>query len=330
MEVKRGEIYYIRYDNSTGAEMAVGRPAIVVSSDKFNETSPIVTTVFMTTSPKTAGTAVKLWTPRRQSWALCDQIQTYDKSRMGDRMCRLTKEEMDLIDEVLGMWFGLTEDQEARDDQREEEIAALKEAVMNHSVDCDYYKRAYEKVLAELVEERVARKVAEAVASRGVVAEPVKEPVEQPTEEKVDINRCSVSDLLDIGFKTEVAMKIIAGRPYLRIEDIRKVSGVTRIAYQIVAPKIVAGVVEQPVKVEKPVKAEAVVKTPKVEDGRLNINTATAKEIAEALGVSASIAYTITGYRTKHGPYKSVSDLANVKRISKVFPEKYGHLLTVG
>lgn len=327
MEVKRGEIYYIRYDNSVGAEMAVGRPAIVVSSESLCETSPIITTVFMTTSPKTGPTNVKLWSPRRQSWAMCDQIQTFDKSRLGDRMCRLTKEEMDLIEEALAGVLGMNDDREKLVDQREEEIAALKEAVMNHSVDCDYYKRAYEKVLAELVEERVARKVAEAVASRAVVEvakpEPVERPVEGPKEEKVDINRCSVSDLLDIGFKTEVAMKIVAGRPYISIEDIRKVNGVTRIAYQIAAPKIVA----VPVKVEKPVKEEQPVEAA---DERLNINTATAKEIVETLGVCSATAYTITGYRTKNGPYKSLEDLSNVKGVSKIFPKKYGHLLTVG
>lgn len=52
--------------------------------------------------------------------------------------------------------------------------------------------------------------------------------------------------------------------------------------------------------------------------GKVNINTADAKTLAEALeGVGQSKAEAIVQYRTEHGPFKSVEALANVKGIGE-------------
>lgn len=52
--------------------------------------------------------------------------------------------------------------------------------------------------------------------------------------------------------------------------------------------------------------------------GKVNINTADAKTLAEALeGVGQSKAEAIVQYRKEHGPFKSVEALANVKGIGE-------------
>lgn len=55
----------------------------------------------------------------------------------------------------------------------------------------------------------------------------------------------------------------------------------------------------------------------------ININTADAKTIdTELVGVGAKTAKAIVEYRTKHGPFKSVDDLAKVKGIGPKLIEK--------
>lgn len=55
----------------------------------------------------------------------------------------------------------------------------------------------------------------------------------------------------------------------------------------------------------------------------VNINTADAKTIDTALvGVGAKTAKAIVEYRAKHGPFKSVDDLAKVKGIGPKLIEK--------
>lgn len=52
--------------------------------------------------------------------------------------------------------------------------------------------------------------------------------------------------------------------------------------------------------------------------GKVNINSADAKTLAEALeGVGPSKAEAIVQYRNEHGPFKTVEALANVKGIGQ-------------
>lgn len=54
----------------------------------------------------------------------------------------------------------------------------------------------------------------------------------------------------------------------------------------------------------------------------VNINTATGKELREKLGVSETIAYSITGYRKKNGLFVEVSELLEVKKVTKPIFER--------
>lgn len=50
-------------------------------------------------------------------------------------------------------------------------------------------------------------------------------------------------------------------------------------------------------------------------EGKININTASADELAQLKGVGEKIAESIVQYREEHGPFKSVADLEQVKGI---------------
>lgn len=49
----------------------------------------------------------------------------------------------------------------------------------------------------------------------------------------------------------------------------------------------------------------------------LNINTATAEEMTQALGLPPAIAEKISSYRTAHGEFKSLTDLLKVEGVGE-------------
>lgn len=52
-------------------------------------------------------------------------------------------------------------------------------------------------------------------------------------------------------------------------------------------------------------------------DAKVNVNTATAKELMKVKGMNASKARAIVAYRKKHGNFKSLDELSNVKGFKK-------------
>lgn len=59
-----------------------------------------------------------------------------------------------------------------------------------------------------------------------------------------------------------------------------------------------------------------------VNDGRININTATAAELDELPGIGAAKAQAIVEYRQAFGPFRSLSDLGEVKGIGAKMLQK--------
>ena len=65
-------------------------------------------------------------------------------------------------------------------------------------------------------------------------------------------------------------------------------------------------------------------------DQPVNINTADVKTLDTVKGIGPKKAQAIVDYRTKHGPFKSVDDLANVPGIKGKTLDKMRANLTVG
>ena len=99
MNYKRGDIYYIASWPVTGSEQRSGRPAIIVSNDKGNNSSATVEVVYLTTQPKAdLPTHVSIRSLDRESIALCEQITTVSVDRIGDFKGRVTASEMTNIE----------------------------------------------------------------------------------------------------------------------------------------------------------------------------------------------------------------------------------------
>lgn len=56
-------------------------------------------------------------------------------------------------------------------------------------------------------------------------------------------------------------------------------------------------------------------------ESKVNVNKATAKELMKVKGLNAAKARAIIAYRKKHGDFKTLNDLTNVKGFNKVKPD---------
>lgn len=265
---RRGDVYYVRYDQGVGSEEAIGRPYLIVSSDAGNNTSPLLTVIPLTTSVRYLGVGIELSTPRRRSWAICNNISTLDKIRFGDYMCSLSAAEMAKIDAALVETLELPVINDKKQAEHDKQIEIMKQALQeaekkasDSSLEIEVLKKAYERVLDKLVDMRIEKDV-----SARVPVEPIKESDPEPkveirpepaqeTSELVDINRCTFDDLRALNFSTNIALNILNNRPFMDIEDLKVVPGVTRVAYGLVEKKITVGdTAEFKQKKSKPVK----------------------------------------------------------------------------
>ena len=98
----RGQIYYVYPKDYTGSEQGGGRPAIIVSNDVGNEYSQVVEVVFLTTrEKKPLPTHVAINSAKYPSTALCEQIDSVDKERIGDYINEISQAEMKNIERAL-------------------------------------------------------------------------------------------------------------------------------------------------------------------------------------------------------------------------------------
>lgn len=110
MEVYRGDIFYIQNTGyNVGSEQNSGRPAIIVSNDMGNEHAPVVSMVYLTTQQKKPLPTHVPVICKQESTALCEQIYTVSKERLGDYIRTASDEEMRQIDIALATSLGIAE-----------------------------------------------------------------------------------------------------------------------------------------------------------------------------------------------------------------------------
>lgn len=104
--MRRGEIYWVDIPNAIGHELMKDRPAIIVSCDALNDNSPVVQVVYCSASPKKElPEHITIRSTEQISMALCENVYTVDKSRVGRFVGRCTRREMEQVD--LGLLSGL-------------------------------------------------------------------------------------------------------------------------------------------------------------------------------------------------------------------------------
>ena len=359
--ILRGEVYWVSLDDSAGSEIKTGRPAVIISGDRANEMSLCVMVAFITSQGKPHPHNVSVQVNGEPRRVVCDQIRTIAKERLTRYMCTLAKSEMIRVTGALAtaMCIPLRTPESTSQEKENKEITALKAEV-------EMWKRCYDVVMTQLVElkvnsdlalrmDRVGYEYEESeetedfeeseevevvteeatavteefpVVEAPVVEEPPK--VEEP-EELVEINTCTAEDLKRCGCNPDMIRRIMDNRPYMRLDELRVVDGVTSVAYGILKHKLCC----VPVKVEEPevvVEAEEP-ETPPVEIvpalAKVNINTATIKEIANHLNVNQFYAGRITSHRNKNGKFVDLEELKIVEGLPKNFYDKYADLCTI-
>lgn len=104
----RGQIYYVYPSETVGSEQEGGRPAIIVSNDVGNEFSRVVEVVYLTTrEKKPLPTHVRISSTSRQSTALCEQIETVDKGRIGKYINEISEGELKNLEKAMLVSLGI-------------------------------------------------------------------------------------------------------------------------------------------------------------------------------------------------------------------------------
>jgi mRNA interferase MazF len=142
--VERGQIYYIRYDDSVGTEMAVGRPALVISCDETNKNNTCVV-AYLSSTPHKRNFSIKVWTGKKYSHVVCNQLQTVDARRFSDFLCKLDVKDMARVDVALGYALCLNKESAEEETEKVDDNTSL-------LLERDTYKALYEKALSKIVE----------------------------------------------------------------------------------------------------------------------------------------------------------------------------------
>ena len=99
---RRGEVYWINLDPAIGSETRKTRPGVIISNDAQNKASKRVIIAPLTSVvAKIYPFEVKVIIAGKESKAMLDQIRTVDCQRIGERLGKLSSQEMESIDKAL-------------------------------------------------------------------------------------------------------------------------------------------------------------------------------------------------------------------------------------
>lgn len=150
MEVKRGDIFFIEnrkyIEDYSVIRQDISRPAIIVSNDTGNHFSNIVEVVYLTSQDKKPLPTHCDVLCRVPSIALCEQVHTVSKDRIGDFIRTCTDREMQAVDECIKVSLGLTDS----------EVQTPAAPVANTDTvqlmtERDMYKKLYEQLLEKVI-----------------------------------------------------------------------------------------------------------------------------------------------------------------------------------
>ena len=163
-EIKRGDIYYIVSNYAEqGSEQRAGRPAIIVSNDKNNVHSEVVEVVYLTTRPKTdLPTHIDIRSAERPSIALCEQVNSVSKERLGMFVGHCTETEKAMLDAALMISLGINDvkavEKKAEKIAPPREDASVTEKTMQLQnelsavgMERDMYKKLYDGLMDKLI-----------------------------------------------------------------------------------------------------------------------------------------------------------------------------------
>lgn len=153
MDILRGDIFYIqKFDRYQDNEVIrnEGRPAVIVSNNVSNEYSGLVEVVYLTSQEKKPIPSHVPVLCKVPSTALCEQIDTVSKDRLGNYVRKCTDEEMDAIDQALMYSLGIEQPEVTLNEKEfinDHTVEVLKEEIVRLQAERDTYMKCFQAVL---------------------------------------------------------------------------------------------------------------------------------------------------------------------------------------
>lgn len=106
--MNRGEIWWIRFDNSVGGEIQKTRPAVILSNDHANKYLNRVQVVPLTSkTDKVYPSEVIVTVQGKKAKALADQLTTVSKLRLSNMIDKLSDFDIRAVESVVRRQLGL-------------------------------------------------------------------------------------------------------------------------------------------------------------------------------------------------------------------------------